>query len=82
MRFAAENYDNLCAALDVERPFLNPALFIRGGKSPYVSESDFALIRRLFPRAEMRTIPGAGHWVHADAPEEFARIVLEFLTSP
>jgi len=22
------------------------------------------------------------HWVHADAPREFARIVLEFLTAP
>ena len=67
------------ALTDAERPFPNPALFHRGGQSTYVSERDLALIRRLFPQAQMRTIPGAGHWVHADAPEEFARIVLEFL---
>lgn len=77
-----KNYGPLCAALDAERPFLKPALFIRGGKSPYLSERDLALIRRLFPQAQMRAIPGAGHWVHADAPHEFARIVLEFLTAP
>ena len=24
---------------------------------------------------------GAGHWVHVDGPQEFARIVLEFRTA-
>jgi len=60
-------------------PFPGPALFIRGGKSDYVREADRAGISRLFPRAVVRSITGAGHWVHADAPEEFFRVVREFL---
>jgi pimeloyl-ACP methyl ester carboxylesterase len=59
-------------------PFPGPVLFIRGD-SDYIREDDRALISRLFPHATLRSIPGAGHWVHADAPEEFFRVVLEFL---
>lgn len=74
-----ENRRLLGAALEADRPCTNPALFIRGGKSDYVTDADLDLIRRLFPRAAMQTIPEAGHWVHADAPEEFTKAVMEFL---
>jgi esterase len=76
-----DNYCHLNAAVDGEKPFLKPALFVRGGKSDYVREPDFEPIRRLFPQAQVRTIPAAGHWVHADAPQEFARAVIDFLTA-
>jgi esterase len=36
-------------------------------------------MRGLFPLSEIRTIAGAGHWVHADQPEEFLRLILNFL---
>ncbi len=74
-----ENYEALTVAVTSDAPFPKPALFVRGERSRYVGESDFGLIRRLFPCAEFCMIAGAGHWVHADAPEEFARNVLEFL---
>lgn len=64
-----------------DTPFPGPALFIRGELSPYVREEDLPGIRRLFPAALVRVIPGAGHWVHADRPGEFLRVVLEFLGS-
>ena len=38
-------------------------------------------ITRLFPRATIRRVPRAGHWLHHDQPEEFLRIVEEFLDS-
>lgn len=53
------------------RPFAGPALFLRGAQSDYVSAKDEARIRALFPRAEIITIEGAGHWVHAEQPERF-----------
>lgn len=74
-----DNYRHLNAAPAVEGQFTKPALFLRGGDSDYVHEADFELIRRYFPGAQLRTIPGAGHWVHADQPEEFLASVLEFL---
>jgi pimeloyl-ACP methyl ester carboxylesterase len=33
----------------------------------------------MFPSAKIQTIASANHWVHADAPVEFLRLVLDFL---
>lgn len=53
------------------QPFTGPALFLRGAASDYVRSEDEGRIRALFPGAEIVTIPGAGHWVHAEQPERF-----------
>ena len=74
-----ENYPKLCRALTAKVPFSRPTLFISGGQSPYITEADAPLIHQLFPLAKIETIPQARHWVHADAPEEFVRLVSEFL---
>jgi pimeloyl-ACP methyl ester carboxylesterase len=37
------------------------------------------LIHELFPAATIGNIPDAGHWLHADRPEEFGRLVWDFL---
>lgn len=73
------NYIQLCKSLDVTRVFEGPTLFIRGGKSDYVVESDWPLISKMFPQARLATIPTAGHWVHAEAPGKFTELVLNFL---
>ena len=51
-----------------------PALFIRGGKSNYISPEDEPHIRELFPPAQIQTIAEASHWVHANQPDEFLRL--------
>lgn len=75
------NYDKLTQAITVGNTFDKPVCFLRAGRSNYVEESDLDLIRSLFPRAELRAIPNAGHWLHIDAPDEFFRIVTEFFAS-
>ncbi|NIP47189.1 MAG: alpha/beta fold hydrolase [Gammaproteobacteria bacterium] len=56
-------------------PFDGAALFVRGALSDYVRDSDEALIRRLFPHAEIVTVEDAGHWLHAEQPERFLEIL-------
>lgn len=56
-----------------------PALFIRGEKSRYIQDADIPRIREIFPNSSLVTIPGAGHWVHADAPEPFVNAIISFL---
>lgn len=73
------NYDRISGGLTAAGTFDGPALFVRGGASDYVTDADLPGIRRHFPAARLVTIPGAGHWVHAEAPEAFARAVLAFL---
>lgn len=72
-------YAEILKAVLPHRPFEKPTLFVRGGNSAYIRTEDTALITSLFPHAHIVTIPHAGHWVHADAPQEFVRIVQEFL---
>ena len=73
-------YDDLTAALPASTTFEGPTLFIRGGDSEYISDEDMTGIRDRFPTAELVTIDGAGHWVHADVPEAFAEVVTDFLS--
>lgn len=64
----------------IEGRFEGPALFLRGGASDYVQDAHEGAIRDLFPRAEIATLEGAGHWLHAEQPEEFATAVDAFLS--
>ncbi|MFB6273968.1 MAG: alpha/beta fold hydrolase [Salinibacter sp.] len=74
------HYDDLTAAIPGPGTFDGPTLFIRGGESDYVTDDDVDEIRERFPTADLVTIDGAGHWVHADAPEAFAEAVIDFVT--
>ncbi|MFB6097799.1 MAG: alpha/beta fold hydrolase [Salinibacter sp.] len=74
------HYDDITAALPADATYEGPTLFIRGAESEYIAGEDVEGIRERFPHAELKTIEGAGHWVHADAPEAFAEVVVNFLT--
>ncbi|XP_069730186.1 sn-1-specific diacylglycerol lipase ABHD11 [Phaenicophaeus curvirostris] len=64
------------------KPYPGPALFLGGSMSPYISSKDYPEIRRLFPKADVQYIEGAGHIVHQDKFEEFITAVLNFLPPP
>jgi pimeloyl-ACP methyl ester carboxylesterase len=55
------------------------ALFIGGGHSDSLRPEHEPEIRRLFPNARIARIPGAGHWLHAERPQEFLDLVAPFL---
>ena len=55
-----------------------PTLFIRGELSGYILDEDIATLEERFADSQLVTIQGAGHWVHAEAPEEFLDAVLSF----
>ena len=56
-----------------------PVLFIKGGDSDYIDKPDFPVISKIFPTADIVTIPNAGHWVHAEQTELFLKNVGYFL---
>ncbi len=62
------------------RPFTAPTLFLTGERSDYIRREHRPAIGRWFPDARLRTIPGAGHWIHADAPDAFADAFHDWLT--
>jgi esterase len=71
--------EQLTAAVTGMVPFEGPMLFVRGGCSDYVCDTDRVPIERLFPQARLETIEGAGHWVHVDALEAFLDQITSFL---
>ncbi len=75
----SSNYDEIIAGLDPAGRFEKPTLFVRGERSEYIQPDDEDLITTMFPQARIVTVPGAGHWVHAEAPAAMAQIVVEFL---
>ena len=76
---------NILAGLDRDPRFQDiqlisfPVLFLKGGNSNYISDPDLPVIKKFFPYAEIETIPGTGHWLHAEQPDLFVKIILEFL---
>ena len=56
-----------------------PALFIRGSESDYVSDDDLDLLEDHFLHMDHHTIQGAGHWLHAQTPDEFFDVTADFL---
>jgi pimeloyl-ACP methyl ester carboxylesterase len=57
----------------------HPTLFLAGGDSDYVKPDSRAVTRQLFPKARFASIPGAGHWLHAEKPREFEAAIRVFL---
>lgn len=66
-----EKISEIGTALPFENHFDKPVLFLRGGKSDYILDSDFETILHHFPLAIIKTIPNAGHWLHAENPNAF-----------
>jgi esterase len=74
-----QNLSRLGAPVTSGEPFLKPALFIAGVNSDYIKPGDLPDINALFPSARVIYIKNAGHWVHAEVPEQFYSEVIKFL---
>jgi len=74
-----EQIDNIGKALPDNALFEKPTLFLRGGNSNYIKDEDFETIRRHFPNSEIKTIPNAGHWLHAENPKDFYSESIQYL---
>lgn len=61
-----------------EEEVLITTLFIRGSLSNYILDEDISQIESYFPDSSVVSIENAGHWVHAEAPEDFVDCVLGF----
>ena len=55
------------------------AFFIHGGQSKFVRHAYMDTIASYFPNHMLTTIRGAGHWVHAEAPDDTIALLKRFL---
>jgi pimeloyl-ACP methyl ester carboxylesterase len=62
-----------------ENIYDQPALFIRGEKSTYLTTDDIPAIKAQFTNSDVETIPDGTHWLHAEKPEKLIQILESFL---
>lgn len=82
-RFNLEALATSQSMIGSHSPFDNiiqiPTLFLKGGNSGYIIDNDKMVIDAAFAKANIITIPDAGHWLHAEQPELFSNAVLDFI---
>jgi pimeloyl-ACP methyl ester carboxylesterase len=53
-------------------------LLVRGERSKDLSEDVFNEMLRRNRMAKGVVVPESGHWIHAEKPKEFLKVILEF----
>jgi pimeloyl-ACP methyl ester carboxylesterase len=79
--------EELAAAMPVIEDFVvpqgarfdGPVLVMAGETSGYIRAEHHDTFRAIFPAARFATVPGAGHWVHAENPAGFLALLQPFL---
>ncbi len=79
LKALTENVSEVGEALPIHAKFDGDTLFLRGDKSEYIGNQDEKIIKSHFPKAKITTISNAGHWLHAENPEDFYNAVTNFV---
>jgi esterase len=74
-----KDIESLMAPVLEDVAFTKPVLFIKGGRSAFITDEDMKHIFRYFPNAKVHTIATADHWVQVEEPELFLEEVIAFL---
>ncbi|MGI0118092.1 alpha/beta fold hydrolase [Zooshikella sp. RANM57] len=77
----AKHYEHIMAGQSSDSSYEKPVLFIKGGASDYIQPRHQEAILSLFPSAGVKVVQNAGHWLHAEKPTIFNRLVSQFLNS-
>jgi esterase len=75
------NYANIMGWPDDQTRFEGQTLFIKGGDSDYMQPQYTETVMAQFPAAKARIIAGTGHWLHAEKPALFNKLVVDFLST-
>jgi len=73
-----KNLDKIMEGVECKTDFSQqvtgfPVIFLKGGNSDYIPVNDFKKIQIVFPAAEIIEVPGAGHWIQVDRPDEVVK---------
>ncbi len=74
-----ENVEEVGESLPLFTQFEGETLFLKGVNSDYITQKDELLIKNHFPNSYIETIPNAGHWLHAENPDDFFDKIRIFL---
>lgn len=75
----SEKMEEIGENISSSESYEGPTLFLKGSRSEYVSDSDTSQIKSHFPNAKIEAIEDAGHWLHAENPDQFFEKSFQFL---
>ncbi len=75
-----ENYETILSNPLEDKYITTPTLFVAGSKSNYIQEEDHDIIHSIFVSATIEVVQEAGHWIHAEKPNELLKIVKDYLS--
>lgn len=76
-----EQYANIIGEPQQHGVFTGNCLFIKAELSDYILPEHKEHILAHFPNAKVKIIQGTGHWLHAEKPAVFTRLVQDFLSA-
>ncbi len=79
LKSLTENNNEVGEALPSFTVFEGDALFLKGENSGYISVNEEPIINAHFPNSNIKKIPNAGHWLHAENPTDFYKTLISFL---
>lgn len=74
-----KHYDEINKEISFRQKFMTDVLFVKGSLSRYILPEDETKIKQLLPNAKFVEIEGAGHWIHADKPDELMHVIKQFM---
>ncbi|HAE90027.1 MAG TPA: alpha/beta hydrolase [Idiomarina sp.] len=75
-----ERYDDIAGSVS-DGDYSGPCLFIKGGNSDYLTEQHKSQVTERFSNSQVKVVENTGHWLHAEKPRIFNRLVKDFLAS-
>lgn len=78
LKVISQEYDAIREVVPFYQSSL-PCLVIKGSRSNYINAQDEEDFKKRYSDIKIKSIEGAGHWVHAEKPKEFYELVMGFL---
>eukprot|EP00814_Leptocylindrus_danicus_P004475 CAMPEP_0116019342 /NCGR_PEP_ID=MMETSP0321-20121206/9184_1 /TAXON_ID=163516 /ORGANISM="Leptocylindrus danicus var. danicus, Strain B650" /LENGTH=284 /DNA_ID=CAMNT_0003489903 /DNA_START=116 /DNA_END=971 /DNA_ORIENTATION=+ len=73
------DFDIISGSEESQTQYHGDTFFINGGASRFIRSSHMETIGNYFPNHMLTTIRGAGHWVHAEAPDNTLALLKRYL---
>jgi esterase len=61
--------------------YTGPVLLVHGQKSRFVTAAYLPAVASYFPNHVTVTVRGAGHWIHAEAPDDVVALCMQYLSA-
>ena len=73
------DYPLISEGINFNSPYSGQTLFVKGSESNYLTREHQQAVVDRFPNSKVKIIQGTGHWLHAEKPVAFNKIVSDFL---